>query len=154
MGFNMSVAVGSASLRWRAWPPRPVFVMLIYLDNALNTMVEARRLEGAPWMRPTCTTLLSKARLIVCGQNDDRVGHHGGAVAHFVQQRDWFGGDAAHCRAAGRGMISSTLLTLIVIPAIYGLVKARQLGLHRTEVRADMRGHSVISHPLGSESGG
>jgi Cu(I)/Ag(I) efflux system membrane protein CusA/SilA len=28
------------------------------------------------------------------------------------------------------GMISSTLLTLIVIPAIYALVKSRQLGMN------------------------
>jgi Cu(I)/Ag(I) efflux system membrane protein CusA/SilA len=30
------------------------------------------------------------------------------------------------------GMISSTVLTLVVIPAIYMLVKTRQEGLHRT----------------------
>jgi len=30
------------------------------------------------------------------------------------------------------GMVSSTLLTLVVIPAIYGLVKARQLGVHQS----------------------
>ena len=36
--------------------------------------------------------------------------------------------DPSLCRATGRGMISSTLLTLVVIPAIYALVKDRQLG--------------------------
>jgi Cu(I)/Ag(I) efflux system membrane protein CusA/SilA len=30
------------------------------------------------------------------------------------------------------GMISSTVLTLVVIPAIYMLVKTRQAGLQRT----------------------
>jgi Cu(I)/Ag(I) efflux system membrane protein CusA/SilA len=30
------------------------------------------------------------------------------------------------------GMLSSTILTLIVIPAIYGLVKGRQLGVHQS----------------------
>jgi copper/silver efflux system protein len=34
------------------------------------------------------------------------------------------------------GMVSSTLLTLIVIPAIYALVKGVQLGFPRSAVRA------------------
>jgi Cu(I)/Ag(I) efflux system membrane protein CusA/SilA len=35
------------------------------------------------------------------------------------------------------GMISSTLLTLIVIPAIYALVKGQQISIARTQQETD-----------------
>jgi len=43
------------------------------------------------------------------------------------------------------GMISSTLLTLIVIPAIYALVKGAELGkVHVTKAEPGQAGASVI----------
>ena len=43
-----------------------------------------------------------------------------------MEHRDRFGNHAAHCDADDRGMVSSTVLTLIVIPVLYALLKGNR----------------------------
>jgi len=108
-------------------------VMLIYLDNALTAMIERRRLEGRKLdaadlyhaiiegavdrVRPKMMTVSA----IMAGLLPILFSTGTGSE---VMQR-------IAVPLVG-GMVSSTLLTLVVIPAIYGLVKARQLGVHQS----------------------
>jgi hypothetical protein len=61
-------------------------------------------------------------------ENDDRGGDHGRLAADHVEPRRRLGSHAPRIAAPMvGGMISSTLLTLIVIPAIYALVEQQLL---------------------------
>lgn len=55
-------------------------------------------------------------------QDDDRGRDHGGAPADHVEHWRRIGGHAAHCGAMVGGMVSATVLTLLVIPAIFALI--------------------------------
>jgi Cu(I)/Ag(I) efflux system membrane protein CusA/SilA len=134
MGFNMSVAVAVGFIALAGVAAETGVVMLIYLDNALTAMIERRRLEGRkldaadlyhaiiegavdrvrPKMMTVCAIMAGLLPILFST-----------GTGSEVMQR-------IAVPLVG-GMISSTVLTLIVIPAIYGLVKAHQLGVHRTK---------------------
>ncbi len=128
MGFNMSVAVAVGFIALAGVAAETGVVMLIYLDNALTAMIEQRRAEGKTLdaadlyhaiiegavdrVRPKMMTVSA----IMAGLLPILFSTGTGSE---VMQR-------IAVPLVG-GMISSTLLTLIVIPAIYALVKGRKL---------------------------
>jgi Cu(I)/Ag(I) efflux system membrane protein CusA/SilA len=129
MSFNMSVAVAVGFIALAGVAAETGVIMLIYLDNALTAMIELRQLEGRKLdaddlyhaiiegavdrVRPKMMTVSA----IMAGLLPILFSTGTGSE---VMQR-------IAVPLVG-GMISSTLLTLIVIPAIYALVKGRQLG--------------------------
>ncbi len=128
LGYNMSVAVTVGFIALAGVAAETGVVMLIYLDHALTEVREARRVEGA---------ILSREDLQ-------------GAIMHGAVERVrpkmmtvvaimagllpilWSTGTGSEVmrRIAVPmvgGMVSSTILTLLVIPAIYAIVKGWRL---------------------------
>jgi Cu(I)/Ag(I) efflux system membrane protein CusA/SilA len=128
--FNLSVAVAVGFIALAGVAAETGVVMLIYLNNALAELQAARAAENRPFtpadlhaaimegaverVRPKMMTVAA----IMAGLLPIMWGHGTGAE---VMQR-------IAVPMIG-GMVSSTILTLIVIPAIYGLVKG--VGLTR-----------------------
>ena len=126
MGFNLSVAVAVGFIALAGVAAETGVVMLIYLDHALAERQRRSRARG-PCIHPRGSECRHHGR---CGgaraaQDDDRRRHHGRPGAD-----PWATGTGSEVmqRIAVPmigGMVSSTVLTLVVIPAIYALVKAR-----------------------------
>jgi Cu(I)/Ag(I) efflux system membrane protein CusA/SilA len=130
MGFNMSVAVAVGFIALAGVAAETGVVMLIYLDNALKEAIEWRTTEGqnltradlygaiiegaVERVRPKMMTVVA----IMAGLLPILWSHGTGSE---VMQR-------IAVPMIG-GMVSSTILTLIVIPAVYALVKG--FGLER-----------------------
>jgi copper/silver efflux system protein len=130
LGFNLSVAVAVGFIALAGVAAETGVVMLMYLDNALAKLKEQRRREGQPFtgedlyaaimsgaverVRPKMMTVAA----IMAGLLPIMWSHGTGAE---VMQR-------IAVPMIG-GMVSSTALTLIVIPAIYAVVKG--FALHR-----------------------
>jgi Cu(I)/Ag(I) efflux system membrane protein CusA/SilA len=136
LGYDMSVAVAVGFIALAGVAAETGVVMLIYLDHALAEVRERRRLEGA---------ILSREDL-------QRAIMHGAvervrpkmmtvvAIMAGLLPILWSTGTGSEVmrRIAVPmvgGMVSSTLLTLLVIPAIYTIIKGWRLP-HRTEARA------------------
>jgi Cu(I)/Ag(I) efflux system membrane protein CusA/SilA len=141
MGFNMSVAVAVGFIALAGVAAETGVVMLIYLDHAFTAMVERRRLEERP------VTLHDLYDAIMEGAVE-RVRPKMMTVSAIMAGLLpilWSTGTGSEVmqRIAVPmvgGMISSTLLTLIVIPAIYAVVKgfairkaARKTGISEIE---------------------
>jgi Cu(I)/Ag(I) efflux system membrane protein CusA/SilA len=130
-GFNMSVAVAVGFIALAGVAAETGVVMLIYLDNALKERMEWRLTEGqsvtradlyaavmegaVERVRPKMMTVVA----IMAGLLPILWSHGTGSE---VMQR-------IAVPMIG-GMVSSTVLTLIVIPAVYALVKG--IGLQRS----------------------
>jgi Cu(I)/Ag(I) efflux system membrane protein CusA/SilA len=130
MGFNMSVAVAVGFIALAGVAAETGVIMLIYLDNALKEVIEHRNIQGrnltradlyaaiiegaVERVRPKMMTVVA----IMAGLLPIMWSHGTGSE---VMQR-------IAVPMIG-GMISSTILTLIVIPAVYALVKG--FGLER-----------------------
>ena len=128
LGFNLSVAVAVGFIALAGVAAETGVVMLIYLDNALTELKAQRAREGRPFthddlyaaimsgaverVRPKMMTVAA----IMAGLLPIMWSHGTGAE---VMQR-------IAVPMIG-GMVSSTLLTLIVIPAIYAVVKGAGL---------------------------
>ena len=124
LGFNLSVAVAVGFIALAGVAAETGVVMLIYLDHALEDLKAKREREGRPFtgedlyaaimsgaverVRPKMMTVAA----IMAGLLPIMWSHGTGAE---VMQR-------IAVPMIG-GMVSSTLLTLIVIPAIYAVVK-------------------------------
>jgi Cu(I)/Ag(I) efflux system membrane protein CusA/SilA len=124
LGFNLSVAVAVGFIALAGVAAETGVVMLIYLDNALSALQAQRAAEGRPFthddlyaaimsgaverVRPKMMTVCA----IMAGLLPIMWSHGTGAE---VMQR-------IAVPMIG-GMVSSTALTLVVIPAIYALVK-------------------------------
>ena len=124
LGFNLSVAVAVGFIALAGVAAETGVVMLIYLDNALKELKEQRAREGRPFtgddlyaaimsgaverVRPKMMTVAA----IMAGLLPIMWSHGTGAE---VMQR-------IAVPMIG-GMVSSTVLTLVVIPAIYFVVK-------------------------------
>jgi Cu(I)/Ag(I) efflux system membrane protein CusA/SilA len=125
LGFNLSVAVAVGFIALAGVAAETGVVMLIYLDSALTELQTRRSAEGQPFtpddlraaimagaverVRPKMMTVCA----IMAGLLPIMWSHGTGAE---VMQR-------IAVPMIG-GMTSSTLLTLIVIPAIYAVVKS------------------------------
>src|SRR5205807_2966861 len=124
LGFNLSVAVAVGFIALAGVAAETGVVMLIYLDSAVGELQARRSTEGRPFthddlrsaimagaverVRPKMMTVCA----IMAGLLPIMWSHGTGAE---VMQR-------IAVPMIG-GMVSSTLLTLIVIPAIYAVVK-------------------------------
>jgi copper/silver efflux system protein len=134
LGFNFSVAVAVGFIALAGVAAQTGVVMLIYLDHALKELKERREREGRPFtgddlfaavmsgaverVRPKMMTVAA----ITAGLLPIMWSHGTGAE---VMQR-------IAVPMIG-GMVSSALLTLLVIPAIYAALKGVRLPLRRLE---------------------
>jgi Cu(I)/Ag(I) efflux system membrane protein CusA/SilA len=124
LGFNLSVAVAVGFIALAGVAAETGVVMLIYLDNALTEIRVRREGEGGTLTRDDLhaaimTGAVERVRpkmMTVC------------AIMAGLLPIMWSHGTGAEVmqRIAVPmigGMVSSTLLTLVVIPVIYALVK-------------------------------
>jgi Cu(I)/Ag(I) efflux system membrane protein CusA/SilA len=124
LGFNLSVAVAVGFIALAGVAAETGVVMLIYLDQALTELQSRREIEKRPFTRHDLyTAIMSGAvervrpkMMTVC------------AIMAGLLPILWSHGTGAEVmqRIAVPmigGMVSSTLLTLIVIPAIYAVAK-------------------------------
>ena len=124
LGFNLSVVLAVGFIALAGVAAETGVVMLIYLDHALKQMQAIRAAEGRPFTRDDLYAA-------VMGGAVDRVRPKMRTVCAIMAGLlpiMWSHGTGAEVmqRIAVPmigGMVSSTLLTLIVIPAIYAVVK-------------------------------
>jgi copper/silver efflux system protein len=128
LGFNLSVAVAVGFIALAGVAAETGVVMLIYLDTALSELRTEREAEGRPFTRNDLYAAIMKGAV-------ERVRPKMMTVAAIMAGLlpiMWSHGTGAEVmqRIAVPmigGMVSSTLLTLIVIPAIYAVAKAANL---------------------------
>jgi Cu(I)/Ag(I) efflux system membrane protein CusA/SilA len=128
LGFNLSVAVAVGFIALAGIAAETGVVMLIYLDHALAQMKEKRSAEGGALTRQDLHDAIMEGAVERVRPKMMTVV----AIMAGLLPIMWSTGTGSEImqRIAVPmigGMISSTLLTLIVIPAIYGLVKGRGL---------------------------
>ena len=130
LGFNMSVAVAVGFIALAGVAAETGVVMLIYLDHALREVKAEREAEGQPF------TMADLNRAIMFGAVERVRPKMMTVVAIMAGLLPilWSTGTGSEVmqRIAVPmigGMVSSTVLTLIVIPAIYALVKSSTLPL-------------------------
>jgi Cu(I)/Ag(I) efflux system membrane protein CusA/SilA len=124
LGFHLSVAVAVGFIALAGVAAETGVVMLIYLDSALTELQACRGAEGRPFTPDDLRTAIMSGAvervrpkmMTVC------------AIMAGLLPIMWSHGTGAEVmqRIAVPmigGMVSSTLLTLIVIPAIYAVVK-------------------------------
>jgi Cu(I)/Ag(I) efflux system membrane protein CusA/SilA len=128
MGFNMSVAVAVGFIALAGVAAETGVVMLIYLDQAFTAIIEEREREGPPLTeRDLYAAIIEGAvervrpkMMTVC------------AIMAGLLPILWSTGTGSEVmrRIAVPmvgGMVSSTVLPLLVIPAIYAIVKGWRL---------------------------
>ena len=128
LGFNLSVAVVVGFIALAGVAAETGVVMLIYLDSALKELKAERTAQGRPFTRDDLYAAIMTGAV-------DRVRPKMMTVAAIMAGLlpiMWSHGTGAEVmqRIAVPmigGMVSSTLLTLIVIPAIYAVVKGASL---------------------------
>jgi Cu(I)/Ag(I) efflux system membrane protein CusA/SilA len=125
LGYNMSVAVGVGFIALAGVAAETGVVMLVYLDISYHKF---KGKYGEP-VQPAPSQPGHRRGRGPAGaaQDDDRDFHHGGPGADHVGP--WFRlpGDEAHRRPMIGGMVSATILTLIVVPVLYGIWKGWRL---------------------------
>jgi Cu(I)/Ag(I) efflux system membrane protein CusA/SilA len=134
MGFNMSVAVAVGFIALAGVAAETGVIMLIYLDSALGELTAERKAQGR-------TLTASDLYHAIVEGAVERVRPKMMTVCAIVASLLpilWSTGTGSEVmkRIAVPlvgGMLSSTILTLIVIPAIYALVKGRQIGIRRED---------------------
>jgi copper/silver efflux system protein len=137
LGFNLSVAVVVGFIALAGVAAETGVVMLIYLDHALAELKARRAAEGRAFTRED----LHDAIMVGAVERVRPKMMTVFAIMAGLLPIMWSTGAGSEVmqRIAVPmigGMVSSTLLTLIVIPAIYALVKGVQLGFPRAAVRA------------------
>jgi Cu(I)/Ag(I) efflux system membrane protein CusA/SilA len=128
LGFNLSVAVAVGFIALAGVAAETGVVMLIYLDHAMRDLKAQRAREGRPFTRDDLYDAIMAGAV-------ERVRPKMMTVAAIMAGLlpiMWTHGTGAEImqRIAVPmigGMVSSTLLTLIVIPAIYAVVKGLAL---------------------------
>jgi copper/silver efflux system protein len=139
LGFNLSVAVAVGFIALAGVAAETGVVMLIYLDTALTEQKERCRREGRPFARQDLHAAIMSGAV-------ERVRPKMMTVAAIMAGLlpiMWSHGTGAEVmqRIAVPmigGMVSSTVLTLLVIPAIYAIAKGLSL---RNALAADEREH-------------
>ncbi len=124
LGFSLSVAVAVGFIALAGVAAETGVVMLIYLDNALTELQAERAMDGGEFTREDLYTAIMAGAV-------ERVRPKMMTVAAIMAGLlpiMWSHGTGAEVmqRIAVPmigGMVSSTILTLVVIPAIYALVK-------------------------------
>src|SRR5262249_52840000 len=121
---NLSVAVAVGFIALAGVAAETGVVMLIYLDHAYEELRERREAEGEPFSRADLHTAVMSGAV-------ERVRPKMMTVAAImaglppIMWSHGTGGEVMQRIAVPMigGMVSSTLLTLIVIPSIYAVVK-------------------------------
>ena len=134
LGFNMSVAVAVGFIALAGVAAETGVVMLIYLDHAADESARAVRAEGRPYTRAD----LYQAIMVGAVERVRPKMMTVVAIMAGLLPIMWSTGTGSEVmqRIAVPmigGMVSSTLLTLIVIPAIYALAKGMTLPVLATE---------------------
>ncbi|MER2265319.1 efflux RND transporter permease subunit [Methylobacterium oxalidis] len=143
MGFNLSVAVAVGFIALAGVAAETGVVMLVYLDHALDEIRSRRARDGRPLTRED----LREAIMIGAVERVRPKIMTVVAIMAGLIPILWSNGSGSEVmqRIAVPmigGMVSSTVLTLVVIPAIYGLVKGRGL-LPADVVGRDAKGRDV-----------
>jgi Cu(I)/Ag(I) efflux system membrane protein CusA/SilA len=129
LGYNMSVAVAVGFIALAGVAAETGVVMLIYLDHAWETIKAQRAAEGGkPSLADLYAAIMEGAVERVRPKMMTVVAIMAGLLP--IMWGSGTGSEVMRRIAAPMvgGMVSSTILTLIVIPAIYGLVKEWTLG--------------------------
>jgi Cu(I)/Ag(I) efflux system membrane protein CusA/SilA len=138
LGFNMSVAVAVGFIALSGVAAETGVVMLIYLDHAMREVAAKRAGEGKPFTRAD----LNEAIMLGAVERVRPKMMTVAAIMAGLVPILWSTGAGSEVmqRIAVPmigGMVSSTLLTLVVIPAIYDLIKGFALPREDAAVRAD-----------------
>ncbi len=137
LGFNLSVAVVVGFIALTGVAAETGVVMLIYLDNALTELTEKRSTEGRQFtLADLNTAIMSGAVERVRPKMMTVVAIMAGLLP--IMWNNGTGAEVMQRIAVPMigGMVSSTLLTLVVIPAIYAVVKG-----------ATIRSTRLVSYP-------
>jgi Cu(I)/Ag(I) efflux system membrane protein CusA/SilA len=137
LGFNMSVAVAVGFIALAGVAAETGVVMLIYLDQAFTAMVEEHQKDGRPLTERDLYAAIIEGAVERVRPKMMTVS----AIMAGLLPILWSTGTGSEVmrRIAVPmvgGMVSSTVLTLIVIPAVYGLVKG--WGIARAHERAPL----------------
>ena len=137
LGFNFSVAAVTGFIALAGVAAETGVVMLLYLDNALKERRTQREVEGGVF---TAKDLHAAIMTGAVGRVRPKIMTVAAIMAGLLPIM-WSHGAGAEVmqRIAVPmigGMVSSTLLTLIVIPAIYAVVKGVSLGRRQVPVAA------------------
>ncbi len=129
MGFNLSVAVAVGFIALAGVAAETGVVMLIYLDQALNETLATCRREGRALSKADVHAAIMAG---AAGRVRPKMMTVAAITAGLLPIL-WSSGAGSEImqRIAAPmigGMVSSTILTLIVIPAIYAVVKIRLAG--------------------------
>ena len=128
LGFNMSVAVAVGFIALAGVAAETGVVMLIYLEQALTELMQERAKEGRSFTRADLReAIMLGAVERVRPKMMTVVAIMAGLVP--ILWSTGAGSEVMQRIAVPMigGMISSTVLTLVVIPAIYGLIKGWRL---------------------------
>ncbi|MCW3782864.1 efflux RND transporter permease subunit [Defluviimonas salinarum] len=129
MGFNLSVAVAVGFIALAGVAAETGVIMLIYLDHALEEARTAARESGRSLTRADLhSAIMVGAVERVRPKMMTVVAITAGLMP--ILWADGTGSEVMQRIAVPMigGMVSSTLLTLIVIPAVYGSVKGWRMG--------------------------
>ena len=131
MGFNISVAVAVGFIALAGVAAETGVVMLIYLDHAFAEITQRRNAEGRAVAKDDLDHAIMEGAVERVRPKIMTVM----AIMAGLLPILWSTGTGSEVmqRIAVPmigGMLSSTVLTLLVIPAIYGLVKARHLAIN------------------------
>ena len=142
LGFNMSIAVAVGFIALAGVAAETGVVMLIYLDQAMTEVKAERAREGRPFTRAD----LQEAIMLGAVERVRPKMMTVVAIMAGLVPILWSTGAGSEVmqRIAVPmigGMTSSTILTLVVIPAIYGLIKGWRLPI----------GAAAISHEAKAE---
>ncbi len=137
MGFNMSVAVAVGFIALAGVAAETGVIMLIYLDHALTE----KRAEAAQAGRAFTRADLNAAIMVGAVDRVRPKMMTVVAIMAGLMPILWAHGTGSEIMSRIAvpmigGMVSSTLLTLIVIPAVYAAVKGWGLGQTDTRTRA------------------
>ena len=133
LGYNMSVAVAVGFIALAGVAAETGVVMLIYLDHAWEEIKAQRAAEGgSPTLADLYAAIMQGAVERVRPKMMTVVAIMAGLLP--IMWGSGTGSEVMRRIAAPMvgGMVSSTILTLIVIPAIYALVK--EFGVRKTRV--------------------
>ncbi|WP_374297175.1 efflux RND transporter permease subunit [Sphingomonas sp.] len=128
LGYNLSVAVVVGFIALAGVAAETGIIMLIYLDHALRTALEAARAEARVFIRSDLHGAIMEGAVERVRPKMMTVT----AILAGLMPILWSAGTGSELmrRIAVPmigGMASSTVLTLIVIPAVYGLAKGWRL---------------------------
>lgn len=136
MGYNFSVAVVVGFIALAGVAAETGVVMLIYLDNAWRAICERRMADGAP---VTIADLYSAIREGAVERVRPKMMTVSAIMAGLLPILFITGTGSEVMRRIAvpmvGGMISSTALTLLVIPAIYALVKQHECRLAKGQAK-------------------